>query len=85
MTLENKKAGALGVEPRSTDSKSGVLPLHHAPVGTGDNFNTKCLADMNKFDFIKNRIDTIISDSIVNISVFEMAKFIVHSLICVCI
>ena len=24
-------AGALGFEPRSTDPKSGVLPLHHAP------------------------------------------------------
>ena len=24
-------AGAPGFEPRSTDSKSGVLPLHHAP------------------------------------------------------
>jgi hypothetical protein len=26
------KAGAPGFEPRSTDPKSGVLPLHHAPV-----------------------------------------------------
>jgi hypothetical protein len=26
------KAGAPGFEPRSTDSKSGVLPLHHAPI-----------------------------------------------------
>ncbi len=26
------QAGALGVEPRSTASKAGVLPLHHAPV-----------------------------------------------------
>jgi hypothetical protein len=33
----NKKAGALGFEPRSTDSKSGVLPLHHAPtIGIAD-------------------------------------------------
>ena len=26
------KAGAPGFEPRSTDPKSGVLPLHHAPI-----------------------------------------------------
>lgn len=26
-----KKAGAPGFEPGSTDPKSGVLPLHHAP------------------------------------------------------
>ena len=26
-----KIAGAPGFEPRFTDSKSGVLPLHHAP------------------------------------------------------
>src|SRR3989304_4785871 len=25
------QAGAPGLEPRSTDPKSGVLPLHHAP------------------------------------------------------
>ena len=31
--FETIKAGAPGVEPRSTDSKSGVLPLHHAPMG----------------------------------------------------
>ena len=26
------EAGAPGFEPRSTDPKSGVLPLHHAPI-----------------------------------------------------
>jgi|GEM_PF-3457912 hypothetical protein len=30
--VEHKKAGLLGLEPRMTESKSGVLPLHHRPV-----------------------------------------------------
>jgi hypothetical protein len=32
----NFQAGAPGFEPRSTDPKSGVLPLHYAPM-----FHTK--------------------------------------------
>lgn len=28
---KREEAGAPGFEPRFTDSKSGVLPLHHAP------------------------------------------------------
>ena len=38
------QAGAPGFEPRFTDSKSGVLPLHHAPMSSnhsGVDFNTK--------------------------------------------
>lgn len=37
------QAGAPGFEPRSTDSKSGVLPLHHAPVcDPYFNINSSC-------------------------------------------
>lgn len=31
-SLAHQVAGAQGFEPRSTDPKSGVLPLHHAPT-----------------------------------------------------
>ena len=31
-TAELKLAGALGIEPRLTESKSVVLPLHNAPT-----------------------------------------------------
>ncbi len=47
--LTKLKAGALGVEPRSTASKAGVLPLHHAPVCSGINFNTKYSANQRGY------------------------------------
>ena len=28
----NKLAGPLGIEPRTTESKSVVMPLHHEPI-----------------------------------------------------
>ena len=31
-TTEAKLAGALGIEPKLTESKSVVLPLHNAPT-----------------------------------------------------
>ena len=36
-------AGALGIEPKLTESKSVVLPLHNAPTIKQDTFFTKAV------------------------------------------
>ena len=46
MRFESDKTGELGFEPRRTESKSGVLPLHYNPIV---NF------DKSKFGSVKIR------------------------------
>ena len=69
----NKKAGALGVEPRSTASKAGVLPLHHAPVFARLNFNTN-IRLIREDSGMKSRVN--VADNDLKVTIFPLLDWI---------